>query len=100
MRAFLYTVILLAGVVVGCAGQEKTLPQGDAGARKLYLNKCSKCHKLYDPARYSQQQWDGWMDKMSRKAKLNGEQKQVIEDYVTSNLRPSPTPATVSQPLR
>ena len=58
-----------------------------AATRKLYLNRCAKCHKLYDPARYSDPQWSKWMDKMSRKAKLQPEQKEALSRYIETTLR-------------
>ena len=62
----------------------------DALGRKLYVGKCAKCHKLYDPAKYSDEQWQIWIDKMSRKAKLQPDQKKLISHYVEEALRGSP----------
>ncbi len=59
----------------------------DALGRKLYVGKCAKCHKLYDPAKYSDQQWQVWMDKMSRKAKLQPEQTELLSRYTEGSLR-------------
>ncbi len=53
-------------------------------ANDLYLTKCTKCHKLYDPKSYNDEQWDGWMKKMKKKAHLSGEQDALIRQYLDS----------------
>jgi hypothetical protein len=53
----------------------------DAG-RKLYIAKCARCHKFYDPAKYSDKAWREWMDKMSKKAKLKPDQKEILSKYL------------------
>jgi mono/diheme cytochrome c family protein len=55
--------------------------------RKLYQNRCAKCHKMYDPAKYSDKEWEGWMLKMDKKAKLRPEQREAVDRYVQENLR-------------
>lgn len=87
MRFLFFAVLLSAFTSLSLAGEEKVALKPEAGARKLYLTKCSKCHKLYDPAKYTDQQWQAWMDKMSHKAKLSSEQKELITNYVADNLR-------------
>ena len=53
-------------------------------ARQLYVRKCAACHKLYDPNRYSAADWDKWLAKMQRKARLNDEQIEQLR-----SLRPA-----------
>ena len=53
-----------------------------AAARKIYIAKCAKCHKLYDPTRYSDSDWQDWMEKMSRKAKLKHDQQELLSRYL------------------
>ena len=60
---------------------------GLAVARKLYMTKCSRCHKLYDPRKYDDAEWSDWMTKMSHKAKLKPGQPEMIADYVEKALR-------------
>ena len=62
-------------------------------ARKLYLSKCAKCHKLYDPARYNDADWQSWMTKMAKKARLNSEQADLISRYVETIRVKNKTPA-------
>jgi cytochrome c5 len=58
-------------------------PNELSAASKLYSTKCMRCHKSYEPASYSQQDWDGWMRKMSRKAHLSSEQDSLLAKYLT-----------------
>src|SRR5258706_16126217 len=53
-------------------------PEAAASARTLYVAKCAKCHKFYDPAKYNDLQWHTWMTKMSRKAKLKPNETELV----------------------
>ena len=55
--------------------------------RKFYVAKCSKCHKLYDPAKYNDADWSHWMERMTRKAKLNAEQSAALTEYLRQTYR-------------
>jgi hypothetical protein len=57
-------------------------PAETESARKLYIAKCARCHKFYDPAKYSDNEWRMWMDKMSRKAKLKADQTELLSKYL------------------
>ena len=75
----------------GCAGHAlaKDLPVDDHSAgHKVYVTKCAKCHRFYDPAKYSEADWEMWMAKMSKKAKLKPDQEAELLRYVSENLRP------------
>ena len=85
----------------GCAvpAVAKDSPSNDtAGGQKLYVAKCAKCHKFYDPAKYSEADWQMWMSKMSKKAKLKPEQEEILSRYIAENLR-SPRGATNTLPI-
>jgi len=91
LRVLTRFIILLQVLGLTLAGVGETANashiSSDALGRKLYVGKCAKCHKLYDPAKYSDQQWQVWMDKMSRKAKLQPEQKELLSRYIEGSLR-------------
>jgi hypothetical protein len=53
-----------------------------AAARRLYVNKCAKCHKFHNPAKYTDEEWRTWMRKMSRKSKLKPEQEELLSRYL------------------
>ena len=60
-------------------------------AQKLYVAKCARCHKFYDPEGYSEAEWDLWMAKMRQKARLKPEQFNVLSAYLAT-LRSGKTP--------
>jgi hypothetical protein len=49
---------------------------------QLFNSKCVRCHKAYDPARYSEDDWEIWFDKMAKKSKLDLDQKELISNYL------------------
>jgi mono/diheme cytochrome c family protein len=84
----------------GCAEPAKETDSGSGGipdGRALYLAKCAKCHKFYDPARYSESEWQKWMVKMSKKAKLKPDQEAILAHYIDTTLR---TPQKTNSPAR
>lgn len=72
--------LILFAVLVAGTGQAAPDP-----ARQLYVRKCAACHKLYDPARYSEADWDKWLGKMQRKARLTDAQVDQLR-----TLHPAP----------
>ncbi len=84
MRRFLQFLALsavLAFLVRDARAGDLTAEEIRAG-RKLHNTKCVRCHKAYDPAAYSETAWHEWMDKMSRKAKLKPDQKELLTRYL------------------
>jgi hypothetical protein len=75
------------GCAVPAAAKDPPSTQTGAG-QKLYVAKCAKCHKFYDPAKYSEADWEMWMTKMSKKAKLKPAQEAELSRYISENLRP------------
>ena len=51
-------------------------------AKRIYIAKCAKCHKFYDPAGYSQTEWNVWMQKMGKKSKLKPAQFELLSKYL------------------
>ncbi len=84
MRHFL--LILVGIFAVTTARADGSAVDQTAAGRKLYVNKCAKCHKMYDPANYTDRQWDSWMGKMQKKAKLNPQEKEAVNEYVRQTL--------------
>ena len=102
MRWRFLTSVIAPALIVGLAGCSATSagPAGPAppeppldaasplsvgernSARRIYLAKCARCHKFYNPAKYPDKAWRDWMDKMSRKAKLSPEQKELLVRYL------------------
>lgn len=81
---------LIAIALAGCAAPalaKDMADDGTAAGHKIYVAKCAKCHKFYDPAKYSETDWEMWMRKMSKKAKLKPEQELELSRYIDQNLR-------------
>ena len=53
-----------------------------AAARMVFIAKCTRCHKFHDPANYSEADWNKWFTKMSKKAKLEPNQKELLSRYL------------------
>jgi hypothetical protein len=99
MRLFLLTAGAIAALAgcTGPVGATNSAPDDLSPARKLYVAKCAKCHKLYDPMRYSDAVWQQWMTKMSPKARLKPEQEERLARYINS-LRTADTNAHLIAP--
>jgi hypothetical protein len=52
-------------------------------ARALFIAKCAGCHKFYNPAGYSDGEWQRWFAKMSRKARLESGQEELLSRYLS-----------------
>jgi len=48
----------------------------------IYTTKCSKCHATKDVTAYTTTRWDGILQKMIPKAKLNDTEAQQVTAYV------------------
>jgi hypothetical protein len=76
-------VLCFAVVTSGRAADPKELtPKESAAARKVYVAKCAKCHRFYDPTNYAEPDWRTWMEKMGRKSKLKPEQAALLNRYL------------------
>jgi len=82
----LAAMVASAFLFTSATAQELSVKENEA-ARKIYIAKCAKCHKFYDPNKYSDEDWRVWMTKMSRKAKLKPEQERLLSKYIDENLR-------------
>jgi mono/diheme cytochrome c family protein len=59
-------------------------PEGLAQGRTLYIAKCSGCHTLRVPTKYSEDRWPSLLDKMQKRAKISDDEKAQILHYVLS----------------
>jgi hypothetical protein len=51
-------------------------------AAKLCVDKCVRCHPLYDPASYGDAEWQSWVTKMTGKAHLKPGQAELLWRYL------------------
>ncbi len=84
MRRLFSTLMLLGAMwlLPASAPARDLSSQEIKEARKLYIAKCAKCHKLHDPLQYSDADWAGWMKKMTRKARLTPKQEELLSGYL------------------
>jgi hypothetical protein len=57
-------------------------PQDATDATRLYAAKCMRCHKSYEPAAYTEPEWNSWMVKMRKKAHLAPGQEKLLSRYL------------------
>lgn len=57
-----------------------------AEGKNLYENSCAKCHKLYEPKKFSQEDWKPILTRMQKKAHLDDTQIASVSNYITSQL--------------
>lgn len=54
-----------------------------AEGKKIYIQRCTKCHSMKDPANYTVQQWEPILVKMFVNTRLADEHdKTLIREYV------------------
>ena len=78
-------LVLLAAALawaVSHASADELSPKEAAAGRKVYVAKCAKCHKFYEPNGYNDVAWRRWMESMSRKAKLKREDDKLLRQYL------------------
>jgi cytochrome c5 len=68
-------------VVVSAAWPARAADPAPHPGRKLYVAKCAGCHELYDPAKYSREEWAEWLRKMQRKSRLSTNQIAALQEY-------------------
>jgi hypothetical protein len=76
-------VLAASALVFAASAGASDLPLKDqAAARKVYVAKCAKCHKFYEPKNYSETDWRKWMDAMGRKSRLKPAQSDLLNQYL------------------
>lgn len=81
-RGPLLGLFISLGVAHPAAGAEELTAKDIAAARKLYVAKCAKCHRFYEPTNYSEIDWHAWMEKMEKKSKLDADQRAQLHRYL------------------
>lgn len=61
--------------------RDTKFPEG----QKLYISKCSGCHRLYDPREFTHSQWDTILFSMRKKAKTSPEEEAEILKFLKEN---------------
>ncbi|TRZ66349.1 hypothetical protein D4R20_00705 [bacterium] len=89
---FFYT-IFLCSVIYSCSSalyepDSKNVKNGTLlselkEGREIYIRKCSSCHNLHLPEKYSESEWDHWLEIMAKKAQLTKQEELKVYKYVT-----------------
>lgn len=58
--------------------------------RKVFENRCSRCHALKQPGSYEQQKWVQILERMAPKAQLDETQKAAVLAYVQHYAKDAP----------
>ena len=96
-KYILYSLILLL-VILACSpalyiptlsDSQKTGVPSDTLAlgRKLYVDKCSGCHNLYLPERFTEKQWEDIMPLMQMKANCSDQDIMMITKYLKARYK-------------
>ncbi len=56
--------------------------QGVSIEWQIYVAKCAKCHRFYEPTNHSESDWRTWMEKMNKKSKLKEDQAGLLTRYL------------------
>lgn len=54
-----------------------------AEGKDLYENNCAKCHELYNPKKFTAEQWTPILIDMQKNTDLTDEQRMKVYNYVT-----------------
>ncbi|KAF2512721.1 cytochrome c [Flavobacterium zhairuonense] len=57
-----------------------------AAGKSLYENNCAKCHKLFEPTKFTKEEWQPILVRMQKKAKLDDTNMASITNYIHSQL--------------
>ena len=82
MRLLLITLLLMPVLAAAGPGTNELSTRDLAEARSIYVNKCAKCHKFYEPRNYPEINWQAWMEKMDKKSRLNSRQAELLNRYL------------------
>jgi len=83
------------GLWTGCGGGLPVATAGDASrsgialaelqqGRSLVAAKCSSCHRTPQPAEHRSEEWPKMIDEMSRRAHVDGSERQAIREYLVT----------------
>ena len=58
-----------------------------ASGKSIYQAKCARCHNLKDVGSYTEQRWDGILNTMAPRARLNVTEIQQVAAYIKANAK-------------
>ena len=82
MRTLALCLMISLTVAELAAGEDEMTAKEVGSAQKIYVAKCAKCHRFYEPTNYAESDWRTWMEKMNKKSKLKGESASLLTRYL------------------
>ena len=90
----LLAVAAVAEVPAAPPAQKELSLRERRDARKIYVTKCAKCHRFYEPNDYDSVTWSRWMESMGEQSKLKTAQRELLgrylEEYRAGKLKGKP----------
>ncbi|KFF06217.1 cytochrome c [Flavobacterium reichenbachii] len=102
MKSRILTLIAITTILVSCGTQKTAVAAKDSSAvttetkvaltpellegQNLYSNNCAKCHKLYEPKKFTKEEWQPILVRMQKKAKVDDVNMASITNYIHSQL--------------
>ena len=89
MSLNIITVLALLGVACGTGKPRGPLSDGE----RLYLSRCTSCHRTYEPGERSPEQWTAVVAKMERlkKVRLRPEERSLLLGWLGGTPASPPT---------
>ncbi|MGA7836377.1 MAG: hypothetical protein WB996_00285 [Ignavibacteriaceae bacterium] len=78
-------ISLICGFLGACGGSyfNSNIKTKYPAGLKLYLSKCSGCHRLYERKEYTPEKWSEIMFRMQKKSNASDEQIDKIYNFLT-----------------
>ena len=103
MKTIIFILAFFAGIIQAC--QKKTLPTittritepskpvvvtvdikpDTVIGKRVFVNRCSRCHALPEPVQFTAQKWDGILAIMIPRARLDKEMEIHVTAFVKAN---------------
>ena len=92
------SVILLITIIISCS--KKSLPAIErrtdeptapiveidlAAGERLFTTRCSRCHDLPKPSKYTMERWEPILSNMIPRARLSGVEAANVRAYIKAN---------------
>lgn len=76
--------LTLVIVAIMMAAAASLTPKETVAGKKLYTEKCGRCHKFYKIERYPEPAWNMWLNQMMAKTKLTQKEADLLVRYLQS----------------
>lgn len=93
MKYTIIVIILFVGALYSCSPKivpsapvngivQETLSIAAAEGKSLYEHNCAKCHTLYDPTKFTAEEWTPILQRMQKKAHIDDAERDKIYAYI------------------